>query len=41
MPTQTCSKHQKLTVRILLIDVQTQGGSVITDGVLTIREQFC
>ena len=41
MPTQTCSRNQELTVRILLIDIQTQGGSEITDGVLTIRQEFC
>ena len=40
MRTQTCSKHQKLTVRILLIDIETQGGSEITDGILTIRQEF-
>ena len=37
MLTQTCSRNQELTVRILLIDIETQGGSEITDGVLTIR----
>lgn len=41
MPTQTCSREQELTVRILLINIQTQSGSEITDGLLTIREQFC
>ena len=41
MPTQTCSREQELTVRILLINIQTQSGAEITDGVLTIREQFC
>ena len=30
-----------LTVRILLVNIQTQGGSEITDGVLTIRQDFC
>ena len=38
---QTCSRNQELTVRILLINIQTQGGSEITDGVLTIRQEFC
>ena len=33
MPTRTFSRNQKLTVRILLINIQTQGGSEITDGV--------
>ena len=41
MPTQTCSRKQELTVRILLINIQTQGGAKITDGVLTIRQEFC
>ena len=41
MPTQTCFRNQELTVRILLIDIQTQSGSEITDGVLTIRQEFC
>ena len=41
MPTQTCSRNQELTVRILLINIQTQGGAKITDGVLTIRQEFC
>ena len=41
MPTQTCSRKQELTVRILLIHIQTQGGAEITDGVLTIRQEFC
>ena len=37
MPTQTCSRNQELTVRILLINIQTQGWSEITDGVLSMR----
>ena len=41
MPTRTCSREQELTVRILLINIQTQGGSETTDGVLTIRQEFC
>ena len=41
MPTQTCSRNQELTVRILLINIQTQGGAEITDGVLTIHQEFC
>ena len=40
MPTQTCSREQELTVRILLVNIQTQSGPEITDRVLTIREQF-
>ena len=32
---------KNLTVQILLIDIQTQGGSDITDGTLTIRLEFC
>ena len=40
MHTQTCSRNQELTVRILLINIQTQGGSEITDGVLTIRQEI-
>ena len=32
---------KKLTVRILLIDIQTQGRFIVTDGVLTIRQEFC
>ena len=36
MRTQTCSEHQKLTLRILLIDIQTQDGSDTTGGV-----QYC
>ena len=38
MPTQTCSREQELTVRILLVNIQTQSGPEITDGVLTIRK---
>ena len=41
MHTQTYFRNQKLTVRILLIDIQTQGGSGTTDGILTIRQEFC
>ena len=40
MPTQTCSRKQELTVQILLINIQTRGGAEITDGVLTIRQEF-
>ena len=41
MPTQTCSREQELTVRILLVNIQTQSGPEITDGALTIHQEFC
>ena len=41
MPTQTCSRDQELTVWIPLVNIQTQGGPEITNGVLTIRKEFC
>jgi len=41
MHTQTCFRNQKLTVQILLIDIQTQVGSDITYEILTIRQEFC
>ena len=32
---------KELTIRILLINIYTQSGPEITDGFLTIRQEFC